>query len=335
MRGFDPGTEPPPPPPPGGPPPGHPPPFVPPPGGPPSAYPPALLGTASVVTGRRVIAGLLDMAPLIFLSIAMGDRSAGSNGFYVHLRGWTVLWWLLASIAYYGISELAASTSPGKAITGLCVRSDSAATPTKRQIMTRNAMRIVDILPVMYLVGLIAALASRHRQRLGDMVANTVVLQRSEVGVPPLGRSAVLVLSAVVTATIGSGIALLALADNTDRVGDFELQAEVIPYAEQVLVDGFRPISEEGVRLHLAPELVADEEIDSVLAAMQDLVGGLTDDYEIVDHRLSAYPLPSGRTVESVDLLVRAEFEKRPGELILTISDIDGELRLIGFHFNA
>ncbi len=142
-------------------------------------------------------------------------------------------------------------------------------------------------------------------------------------------------MAGVVAATIGIGIAVLALVDNSEKVGDFDLDAQVIPYAEQVIADGFQPVSAQGLRLHLAPEVVSGQELDSILGAMEDLLGALTNDYEIVAYQLTEYPLPSGRSVESVDLFLRAEFEKRSGELILTISDIDGELRLIGFHFNA
>jgi|GEM_PF-3040163 uncharacterized RDD family membrane protein YckC len=41
-------------------------------------------------------------------------------------------------------------------------------------------MRIVDGLPVFYIVGLVAVAASRKHQRLGDMVANTLVVQQRQ-----------------------------------------------------------------------------------------------------------------------------------------------------------
>jgi uncharacterized RDD family membrane protein YckC len=119
-----------------------------------------VVATVSVVTGRRIVAGLIDMVPLVFLAIAMGDRSADSGQFNVNLQGLKVFWWLLASLSYYAVAELATNTSPGKAIMGLCVRDDLTKPPTKRQILIRSAVRIIDILPVMYLVGLITVAAS-------------------------------------------------------------------------------------------------------------------------------------------------------------------------------
>ena len=43
------------------------------------------------------------------------------------------------------------------------------------QIALRNLLRVLDMLPLLYLVGGIAALTSRKGQRLGDLAANTVV----------------------------------------------------------------------------------------------------------------------------------------------------------------
>jgi uncharacterized RDD family membrane protein YckC len=44
------------------------------------------------------------------------------------------------------------------------------------QIVLRNLLRFVDGLPLLYLVGGIAALASRRGQRLGDLAADTLVI---------------------------------------------------------------------------------------------------------------------------------------------------------------
>jgi uncharacterized RDD family membrane protein YckC len=48
------------------------------------------------------------------------------------------------------------------------------------QIALRNLMRVFDSLPVLYLVGATACLFSRKLQRLGDLVANTVVVRERE-----------------------------------------------------------------------------------------------------------------------------------------------------------
>ena len=58
------------------------------------------------------------------------------------------------------------------------------------QIALRNFLRFVDALPLAYLVGGIAALASRKGQRLGDLAANTVVARERTWEEPDLDRVA-------------------------------------------------------------------------------------------------------------------------------------------------
>jgi uncharacterized RDD family membrane protein YckC len=54
------------------------------------------------------------------------------------------------------------------------------------QIVIRNLLRMVDILPAFYLVGGLACLLSRRAQRLGDFAANTVVVRIPKVSQPDL-----------------------------------------------------------------------------------------------------------------------------------------------------
>jgi uncharacterized RDD family membrane protein YckC len=45
------------------------------------------------------------------------------------------------------------------------------------QVVIRNLLRVVDMMPVFYLLGGIACVTSRRAQRLGDLAANTVVVR--------------------------------------------------------------------------------------------------------------------------------------------------------------
>ncbi len=56
------------------------------------------------------------------------------------------------------------------------------------QIVIRNLVRAVDILPVFYLVGGLACLLSRRAQRLGDIAANTVVIRMPRLAQPDLDQ---------------------------------------------------------------------------------------------------------------------------------------------------
>jgi uncharacterized RDD family membrane protein YckC len=56
------------------------------------------------------------------------------------------------------------------------------------QVVLRNLLRSVDILPACYLVGGVAALVSPRAQRLGDLVAGTIVVRNPETPEPDLDQ---------------------------------------------------------------------------------------------------------------------------------------------------
>ncbi len=54
------------------------------------------------------------------------------------------------------------------------------------QVVIRNLLRFVDMLPAFYLVGGVAALVNARCQRLGDLAANTVVVRSPRIEQPDL-----------------------------------------------------------------------------------------------------------------------------------------------------
>ena len=56
------------------------------------------------------------------------------------------------------------------------------------QIVIRNLLRFIDMMPAFYLVGGIASLLNRKGQRLGDFAANTVVVRHPKIGQPDLDQ---------------------------------------------------------------------------------------------------------------------------------------------------
>jgi len=57
------------------------------------------------------------------------------------------------------------------------------------QIVLRNLLRAVDTLPVFYAVGGLSCALTRHAQRLGDLAANTVVIQHQRLTTPELSET--------------------------------------------------------------------------------------------------------------------------------------------------
>jgi uncharacterized RDD family membrane protein YckC len=56
------------------------------------------------------------------------------------------------------------------------------------QIVIRNLLRCVDMLPALYAVGGVVCLLTRHAQRLGDIAANTIVVRNPLILEPDLDQ---------------------------------------------------------------------------------------------------------------------------------------------------
>jgi uncharacterized RDD family membrane protein YckC len=76
----------------------------------------------------------------------------------------------------------------GKRVLALRVMDANGLKLQASQIAVRNLMRAIDSLPGLYLVGGVATLVSKRHQRLGDMVANTIVVQQRRLALPDLLR---------------------------------------------------------------------------------------------------------------------------------------------------
>jgi uncharacterized RDD family membrane protein YckC len=145
---------------------------------------PATPSQTENVTGRRIVAGFIDVIVLGILFVVMsalfGDAESSSNGdsgnFSVSLSGVPFIIYVLLSIAYYLVPEAMTGQSLGKKIMGLrVVALEDTLSWGKAAI--RTVLRIIDSLPVLYLVGLISVAVTKKNQRIGDLAAGTIVVR--------------------------------------------------------------------------------------------------------------------------------------------------------------
>lgn len=134
--------------------------------------------------GRRALAALLDVVPFlafcwIFLALAAARHGGWTpDGTYAlepfpafgaigkAATAWLVYlacfeWWFCGSLGKWAL---------GMRVTGL-----DGKRPSAIQSVTRNLLRVLDGI-VLYLVGAIFLLLTKRRQRLGDLIARTVVV---------------------------------------------------------------------------------------------------------------------------------------------------------------
>ena len=132
------------------------------------------------VTWRRVGAALLDIFILgvafALVSVVAGGASAGDGEVSLILEGPSALAFAAIALAYFFVGETAAGRTAGKQIVGLrVVRTDG--TPAgPGPILVRTLLRIIDQLPVLYLLGFVVMLVTGRQQRLGDLAAQTHVV---------------------------------------------------------------------------------------------------------------------------------------------------------------
>ncbi|MCE9519266.1 MAG: RDD family protein [Verrucomicrobia bacterium] len=127
----------------------------------------------------RSVAWLIDFLILIVCYIVVGI-------IFVIVSRWTgdeigqglmMLCMFLLTWFYNVVFEVGAKgASPGQRSMGLKVAGVSGAPVLLSQSIIRNLLRVIDFLPFGYLLGLVCCLFTKKFQRLGDLVANTVVI---------------------------------------------------------------------------------------------------------------------------------------------------------------
>ena len=81
------------------------------------------------------------------------------------------------SLVYFIVLEGVYGQTLGKRLFNLNVVNKKGRKITWTDSVVRNVLRLVDILPFLYIVGIISILVTEKRQRLGDLAANTLVVE--------------------------------------------------------------------------------------------------------------------------------------------------------------
>jgi uncharacterized RDD family membrane protein YckC len=136
--------------------------------------------------GSRFSAALVDFLIQIALLTALSVAFFLADGF----GGWgDALFTVLAFLLFAGYDVLfevfASGRTPGKRLNGIrVVRLDGS--PVRfLTSATRNILRLIDILPFLYFVGIVCILVTSRNQRLGDLAAGTLIVRERLGGARP------------------------------------------------------------------------------------------------------------------------------------------------------
>jgi uncharacterized RDD family membrane protein YckC len=146
---------------------------------------------------RRMLAQLVDLllcygaifvvAVLVAL-VASGGRALTGGVHPSALAGMGLLLLLLfaAQWVYFVAWEAVRGTTPGKMALGLRVVTAQGRPIGFTEAALRNLLRAADVLPVAYVLGIVTMMFSPRFQRLGDLVAGTIVIiaERARASTP-------------------------------------------------------------------------------------------------------------------------------------------------------
>lgn len=133
------------------------------------------LSTTGGVTVQRILAFLLDSVLIGILGLPFGllGRFVGDLATLLLLGIYVML-----GLVYALLLEGLIGYTPGKALLGLVVvRSDGSPCTIPASVF-RNLAWIIDVLPTLNLVAMISIALTEKNQRVGDLVADTVVVKQ-------------------------------------------------------------------------------------------------------------------------------------------------------------
>src|SRR5580698_5978963 len=137
----------------------------------------------------RMLALIVDFAAIAAIESLIKKALAPLQGFADIQGALLVVIGFVLSLIYAMVSEwIWRGQTVGKRLMGLRVVDSQGLRLEPSQVIVRNLMRVLDTLPALYLVGGVACVFSRHRQRLGDLAAGTVVVRTPKIPRPDLDQ---------------------------------------------------------------------------------------------------------------------------------------------------
>lgn len=136
--------------------------------------------------GSRALAWVVDVLVMAVLTVGV-LRVAGAvvpvaGGFaeaLVYVAVFLIQWWYSALLEWWWGGQ-----TIGKRLVGLRTLSERGLRIDFAQAVIRNLVRMVDLLPGLYLVGGLSTLLDPHGRRLGDLAAGTIVVRERRTPAP-------------------------------------------------------------------------------------------------------------------------------------------------------
>jgi uncharacterized RDD family membrane protein YckC len=158
-------------------------------------FPVAGLGSrflAILIDSLLQAAAYLAVFLILVLVISAAPKSSSTGELSHAGEKWLIAGLILVHfLMYWGYFTLFEAfwngQTPGKKLFKIRVIQDSGRQITFFESMTRNLIRIIDLIPSIYLVGVITMACNRQHKRLGDLAAGTLVVHERPTEEPIWG----------------------------------------------------------------------------------------------------------------------------------------------------
>jgi len=187
--------------------------------------------------GSRFASALLDYILQFIILLALALVLSYGAGFSPGSSSLSAAFWVLGFFAVFwgydvAFEVLNSGRTPGKAANGLRVVRESGAPVTFGPSAVRNVIRIIDLLPGTYLVGITSILVTKRNQRVGDLAAGTLVIREArrlppEVRVSPSVEAPTWDTSAVGRQDLDTVAAFLARRHELEAGARIQIAAEL------------------------------------------------------------------------------------------------------------
>jgi len=143
--------------------------------------------------GSRSYAFIVDWHIRLLLSVAWLLLTAGLLGLRMNVKSRESLVTLLPAVIIYllyqPICEIAMrGRTPGKRIAAVRLLDRNGGVPSTTALLIRNIFRLIDSLPLIYGIGLIACFVTANRVRVGDIAAGTLLVVDQSASLASLTR---------------------------------------------------------------------------------------------------------------------------------------------------
>lgn len=283
---------------------------------------------------RRATSAIVDLLPLSVLALALAER----QGDVFRLDNLRLLVFVALMLLYYFIAELVTAGTPGKHLVGLVVTDELGSRPSFKAIASRNALRLIDGLPVLYLVGFVTAVVTPDNRRIGDLAAKTIVVEKAvlhpDMAKQSFKRGGTVVLSVSLVALALGISAGLIITRPPESVPSRDFHQEVQPFAFSV-GDALRePNPVELVDMFIEHPNLDTSWLPTLIEGIGEYAGPIEGDLTVESNRVlrSAQIDGISRPHDISIVIVHTEFANGPGTFTAHIVDFEGELKIFRIH---